>query len=377
MDIGILRETYVGETRAPLIPFAVGELVKHGNRVVVERGAGERSGFLDQAYVEMGARIAYSADEVISRSRAVLKVYPPSWEEYQRLEEGQVLLSFLQLSHATRRSVELLIGRRITAIGYEAIETADGDRPVLTAMSEIAGRLAVPIAAHHLQASQGGRGTLLEGIPGVPAGVVVVLGAGVVGTNAALRAAAIGAKVIVLDRDVSRLRTLEARARSAIVTATANPYDIRRSLPIADVLIGAVLIGGETTPQLLDEGLIATMKPRSVFIDVSIDQGGCSTTSRPTTILDQTYVTHGVIHYCVPNIPALVPRTATVALSNILLPYVTTLARLGPEAALRAHQALGRGFYTHDGVCMKPPIADSLGLPLEPRAKEREHEHAR
>jgi len=376
MDIGILKETYVGETRAPLIPFAVGELVKQGNRVVVERGAGERSGFLDQSYIDMGARIAYSADEVIARSRAVLKVYPPSWDEHQRLEEGQILLSFLQLSHATRPIVELLIRRRITAIGHEAIETSDGDRPVLTAMSEIAGRLAVPIAAHHLQASQGGRGTLLEGIPGVPPGVVVVLGAGVVGTNAALRAAAIGAKAIVLDRDVSRLRTLEARAGNAVVTATANPYDIRRALPIADVLIGAVLIGGETTPQLLDEGLIATMKPRSVFIDVSIDQGGCSTTSRPTTILDQTYVSHGVIHYCVPNIPALVPRTATVALSNILLPYVSALARFGPEAALRARCALGRGFYTHDGACMKAPIAASLGLPLGPRALELEHEHA-
>ena len=369
MDIGLLRETYVGETRAPLIPFAVGELVKQGNRVVVQRGTGGLSGFPDQAYVEMGAVIAYSADEVVARSQVVLKVYPPSWEEYERLEEGQTLLSFLQLSHASESCLELLLRRRITAIGYEAIETPDGERPVLTAMSEIAGRLAIPIAAHYLQANQGGKGTLLDGIPGVPPGIVVVLGAGTVGTNAALRALAIGAKVIVLDRDVSRLRALEARTGSAVVTATPSPYELRRMLPIADVLIGAVLMGGEATPQLLDEELIATMKPRSVFLDISIDQGGCSTTSRPTTILDQVYVTRGVVHYCVPNIPALVPRTATVALSNILLPYVTALARLGPEGA-RAHAALGRGYYTHDGTCLKPLLTPAIGLRHETRGHE-------
>jgi alanine dehydrogenase len=377
MDIGVLKETYVGETRAPLIPFAVGELVKAGNRVVIERGAGEPSSFSDQEYQEMGATIVYSADEVVARSQMVLKVYPPSWAEYQKLEEGQVLLSFLQLSHATRRCVDLLVDRRITAIGYEAIEMTDGDRPVLTAMGEIAGRLVIPIAAHYLQARQGGKGTLLEGIPGVPPGVVVVLGAGVVGTNAALRAAAAGAQVIVLDRDVARLRSLEASGGGRIVTATASPYNINRFVRIADVLIGAVLIGLEVTPHLLDEEMIGAMRPRSVFIDVSIDQGGCSTTSRPTTILDQVYVHRGVIHYCVPNIPALVPRTATVALSNILLPYVSALARLGPEAVLREHGALGRGFYTHDGTCLKPKIATSLGLPFGDPEREWEHEHVR
>ena len=211
MDIGVLKETVAGETRAPLIPFAAGELVKQGNRVVIERGAGVASGFEDPAYQEMGATIAYSADEVIARSRTVLKVCPPSWDECRKLEEGQVVLSFLHLPHTARRSLELLVRRRITAIGFEAIETADGDRPVLTAMSEIAGRLVIPIAAHYLQARQGGKGTLLEGIPGVPPGVVVVLGAGVVGTNAALRAASVGAQVMVLDRDIERLRTLERR----------------------------------------------------------------------------------------------------------------------------------------------------------------------
>lgn len=377
MDIGVLRETYVGETRAPLIPFAVSELVRAGNRVVIEREAGSRSGFGDAEYAAMGATIVYSADEVVSRSQMVLKVYPPSWEEYQKLDDGQMLLSFLQLSHATRPSVQLLIDRHITAIGYEAIETPEGERPVLTAMGEIAGRLVIPIASHYLQARQGGNGTLLEGIPGVPAGTVVVLGAGVVGTNAALRAAAAGAQVMVLDKDVSRLRALEARAGGRVVTAMASPFNIRRFVPIADVLIGAVLIGLETTPHVLNDELIAAMRPGSVFIDVSIDQGGCSTTSRPTTILDQVYVAHRVIHYGVPNIPALVPRTATVALSNILLPFVTTLARLGSLATLREDPTLANGFYTHAGTCLKPGIAASLGLPFGDGSREPEQPHAR
>jgi alanine dehydrogenase len=207
--------------------------------------------------------------------------------------------------------------------------------------------------------------------------VVVVLGAGVVGTNAALRAAVLGAQVMVLDRDVGRLRALEERAQGRIMTATASPYNINRFVPIADVLIGAVLIQMEATPHLLDEELIGRMRPRSVFLDISIDQGGCSTTSRPTTIMEQVYVRQGVIHYCVPNIPALTPRTSTVALSNILLPYVDALATLGPEEALRTHDTLGRGFYTHDGYCVKQKIAEALGLPLKPREGTWDHEHAR
>jgi alanine dehydrogenase len=376
MDIGILKETYVGETRVPLIPFAAGELIKQGNRVVIQRDAGAASGFADEAYREMGATIAYSAEEVIARSQLVLKVVPPSGEECSKLEEGQVLFSFLQLSHATRHELEIFLDRRITAIGFEAIEEPDGDRPVLTAMSEIAGKLSIPIAAHYLQAPLGGKGTLLAGIPGVPSGVVLVLGAGVVGTHAALTADSLGAKVIVLDRDVSRLRRLDERAEGRVVTATASPYNIHRFVPIADVLIGAVLIQLETTPHLLDEALIRKMRPRSVFLDIAIDQGGCSTTSRPTNIIDQVYVREGVIHFCVPNIPALVPRTATVALSNILLPYLEELTRLGPERTLHANPTLGRGFYTHGGRCVKKKIAAALGLPFADAESEWKHEYA-
>ena len=368
MDIGIVKETYVGETRVPLIPFAVGELIRQGNRVVIQSEAGAGSGFDDQSYRDMGATIAYSAEEAFSRSEIVLKVYPPSWEEYEKLEEGQILFSFLQLSHVTKNKLELLLERRVTAIGFEAIEESGGNKPVLTAMSEIAGRLIVPIAAHYLQARQGGRGILLGGVPGVAPATVVVLGAGVVGTNAALCASAMGAHVIVLDRDIGRLRSLTERSRNTIVTSAATPYNLQRFVPIADVLIGAVFIEMEATPHLLDDELIGRMRSRSVFLDVSIDQGGCSTTSRPTSILDPVYVREGVTHFCAPNIPALVPRTATVALSNMLLPYLEQITKAGPDAVLLDGSALARGFYTREGFCLQRKIAEPLSLPFREMA---------
>lgn len=369
MDIGIVRETYVGETRVPLIPFAVGELVRQGHRVVIQSEAGVASGFGDQAYRDMGATIVYSTDEAFSRSRVVLKVYPPSRDEYRRLEPGQILFSFLQISHATRESVELLLSRKVSAIGFEAIEESRGERPVLTAMSEIAGRLIVPIASHYLQARQGGRGIVLGGAPGVAPATVVVLGAGVVGTNAALAASALGAHIIVLDRDVARLRALTERNAFSIITSTASPYNLARFIPVADVLVGAVFLTMEATPHLLDRELVRRMRPGSVFIDVAIDQGGCSTTSRPTTILDPVYVDEGVIHFAVPNIPALVPRTATVALSNVLLPYLERIATVGAETVLSEGGPLARGFYTHDGVCLKRKIAEALSLPFRDLAR--------
>lgn len=377
MDIGILKETYSGETRVALMPFAVGELVRQGNRVVIQSDAGSGSGFDDQAYRDAGAAVVYSAEEVIGRSRMVLKVIPPSLEESRRLDEGKILFSFLQLSNAPRSLVEHLVHRRVTAIGFEAIEEENGDHPVLTAMSEIAGKLAIPIAAQYLQSRQAGRGILLDGIPGVPPGVVVILGAGVVGATAAVRAAAIGAQVIVLDKDVERLRRLLARVPAPITTAVATPYNVERFVPVADALVGAVLIPMESTPHVLDERLVRSMRPRSVFLDISIDQGGCSTTSRPTNILDPTYVLEGVTHFCVPNIPALVPRTATASLSNITLPYLLEISRLGPDRVLQEDPALARGVYTHDGFCLKRKIASVLDLPYRSAERERSYDVAR
>lgn len=377
MDIGILKETYSGETRVALVPFAVGELVRQGNPVVIQSDAGASSGFDDQAYRDAGATVVYSADEVIGRSRMVLKVIPPSLEECRQLDEGKILFSFLQLSNAPRSLVEHLVHRRVTAIGFEAVEEENGEHPVLTAMSEIAGKLAIPIASQYLQSRQGGRGILLDGIPGVPPGVVVILGAGVVGSTAAARAAAIGAQVIVLDRDVERLRRLLARVPAPVTTAVATPYNVERFVPVADALIGAVLIPMESTPHVLDDRLVRSMRPRSVFLDVSIDQGGCSTTSRPTNILDPTYVREGVVHFCVPNIPAFVPRTATASLSNIILPYLTEISRLGPDRVLLEDPALARGVYTHDGFCLKRKIASVLDLPYRSAERERSFDVAR
>jgi alanine dehydrogenase len=307
----------------------------------------------------------------------VLKVVAPSMEECRHFDEGKILFSFLQLSNAPRSVVEHLVHRRVTAIGFEAIEEENGDHPVLTVMSEIAGKLAIPIVKHYLQARQGGRGVLLDGIPGVPPGIVVILGAGVVGTTAAVRAAAIGAQVIVLDRHVERLRRLLEHGPASITTAVATPYNLEKFVAIADALIGAVLIPMETTPHLLDERLIRSMRPKSVFLDISIDQGGCSTTSRPTNILDPTYVREGVVHFCVPNIPALVPRTATAALSNILLPYLTEISKLGPDRVLVEDPALARGVYTHDGFCLKRKIASVLDLPYRSAERERSYDVAR
>src|SRR4030067_1160021 len=302
MEIGILKETYSGETRVPLIPFAVGELIRQGNRVVIQSEAGLASGFEDQAYREAGATVVYSAEEVISRSELILKVYPPSWEEYQRLEEEQILFSFLQLSHATKKNLELLIEKKVTAIGFEAIEDQAGNLIIL--------------------------------------------------------------QVMVLDKDVSRLRALEEKTQFRIASAVATPYNICRFVPIADVLIGAVFIQMESTPHILDEELIRKMRPHSVFMDISIDQGGCSTTSRPTTIIEPVYLKEGVIHFCVPNIPALVPRTATIALSNILLPFLEQMAEKGPQKILSSQKSFARGFYTYNGFCLKEKIADHLGLPF-------------
>jgi len=260
--------------------------------------------------------------------------------------------------------VELLIEKKVTAIGFEAIEDQAGNLIILTVMSEIAGKLAVPLAAHYLQARQGGKGILLGGIPGVPPSVVVVLGAGVVGSNAAILASQMGAQVMVLDKDVSRLRALEEKTQFRIASAVATPYNICRFVPIADVLIGAVFIQMESTPHILDEELIRKMRPHSVFMDISIDQGGCSTTSRPTTIIEPVYLKEGVIHFCVPNIPALVPRTATIALSNILLPFLEQMAEKGPQKILSSQKSFARGFYTYNGFCLKEKIADHLGLPF-------------
>jgi len=366
MNIGIPRESVdaqkILERRVALTPAGVKALVDSGHEVFVESMAGEYSGFSDAEYEKMGGRIVFSKEEVYKRAQMIVKVSRPSEAEYSYLCDGHLLFGFLHLAVAPKSFVEILLERKITAIGYEIIELPDGRLPILQAMSEIAGQMAIVIAARYLQNEDGGRGIVLGGIPGVPPATVVILGAGVVGQNAIRAALGLGAHVVVLDKDVDKLREVEKLFDKRVETAIANVYNIEKAVQFADVLIGAVLIHGALTPKLVTEEMVKKMKPGSVIIDVSIDQGGCIETSRPTTIVNPVFVKHGVIHYCVPNIASNVARTATYALTNVSLPYILEIANSGLEHVLRERPSFAKGVYTYLGYCTNQSIAEIFNL---------------
>ncbi len=366
MNIGITKESdsrqKILERRVALTPAGVKALVERGHEVYVESGAGEYSGFSDEEYEKMGAKIVFSREEVYKRAQMVVKVARPSEEDYAYLCDEHLLFGFLHLAVASRKFIEILLERRITAIGYEVIELPDGRLPILQAMSEIAGQLAIVIAARYLQNEDGGRGIVLGGIPGVPPATVVILGAGVVGQNAVRAALGLGAHVMVLDKDIDKLREVERLFNKRVETAIANVYNIEKAVQFADVLIGAVLIHGAPTPKLVTEEMVKKMKPRSVIIDVSIDQGGCVETSRPTTIANPVFVKHGVIHYCVPNMASNVARTATYALTNVSLPYILEIADRGLSQVVKEMPSFSRGIYTHAGYCTNENIAEIFSL---------------
>ena len=362
MDIGILKEDGVNERRVALSPAGVRSLVEAGNTVHIEKVAGAASLFKDEEYRDVGAFISYSAEEVINRSKVVLKVAPPSDLELSMFNEGQTILSFLHLAVSQRRIVELLLNKKVTAIGYELIENAKGDLAVLQVMSEIAGQLAVQVGAHYLQCKEGGRGLLLGSIPGVPPSSVVILGAGTVGRTSARVALGMGANVSVLDKELSRLRELEHLFQWKITTAITTSYNIARAVRFADLVVGAVLLKGEKAPHLVTEAMVKTMKVGSVIVDASIDQGGCVETSRPTTVEDPVFIRHGVIHYCVPNMTAAVARTATAGLTNALLPYLHEISEVGVLNALRGDAGLSRGVCAYDGNCTNEAVANAFNL---------------
>jgi len=366
MNIGIPRESAdaqkILERRVALTPAGVKALVDNGHEVFVESMAGEYSGFSDAEYEKMGAKIVFSKEEVYKRAQMIVKVSRPSEAEYSYLCDGHLLFGFLHLAVAPKSFVEILLERKITAIGYEIIELPDGRLPILQAMSEIAGQMAIVIAARYLQNEDGGRGIVLGGIPGVPPATVVILGAGVVGQNAIRAALGLGAHVVVLDKDVDKLREVEKLFNKRVETAIANVYNIEKAVQFADVLIGAVLIHGALTPKLVTEEMVKKMKPGSVIIDVSIDQGGCVETSRPTTIVNPVFVKYGVIHYCVPNIASNVARTATYALTNVSLPYILEIANSGLEHVLRERPSFAKGVYTYLGYCTNQSIAEIFNL---------------
>ena len=362
MNIGILKEDSVNEKRVALTPEGVRALVAVGQTVYVQQKAGSAALFSDEEYQQAGGVIVYSPEEVVNRSSIVLKVAPPTVDEVRLFDEGQLLVSFLHLGASQRKILDALLEQKVTGIAYELIESSRGDLAVLQVMSEIAGQLSMQIAGHFLQSHEGGRGILLGSVPGIAPASVVILGAGTMGRTAARVALGMGAAVTVLDRDLSRLRELEYLFQWKIVTGLANEYAVARAARHADALIGAVLVKGEKAPYLVTEKMVKEMKAGAVIVDASIDQGGCVETSRPTTLAEPVFVRHGVVHYCVPNIPSAVPRTASRGLTNALLPYVQTVAELGFVPALLNDIGFARGVCTYNGFCVQPAVSKAFGL---------------
>ncbi len=366
MRIGIPKETLFEEKRIALAPAGVDSLVRAGHTVYIESNAGSGSNFTDEDYIATGAKIVYSAEEAFKRAEMVVKVAPLSDEEAEMLQEGQIIVSFLQFSAGRKKVVDHLLKKKITAIGFEVIEHGSS-LPILQVMSEIAGQLSLQIGARYLESYvKEGRGILLGGITGVAPAAVVIIGAGVVGVSATRAALGRGAQVIVIDNDLDRLRNIDNMFQRRATTVMANPYTISRGVKFADILIGAVLIKGEKAPHVVSEEMVKQMKRGAVIMDVSIDQGGCVETSRVTTISDPVYTVHGVIHYCVPNMPAIVARTATYGLTNASIRYIMNIAENGLSNALIGDEGLSKGVCIHKGVCCNQAFAETFGLDYKP-----------
>jgi alanine dehydrogenase len=366
MNIGVPLERGATENRVALTPAGVRTLTQRGHALVVQSGAGLASRFDDEEYRAAGARVVYDREEVFGRSELLLKVARPDPGEARLVARGQTILAFHHLAAAPRGLVEALLDSGATLIGYEVIEDAGGDLPVLHAMSEIAGQLAVHIAAHNLETRRGGRGILLGGATGIPAAHVVILGAGVVGTWAARTALGNGAQVTLLDSRLAALRRAEEKLGTGVVTEMAHERTIDRASAYADALIGAVLVRGERSPHLVSRDMVRRMKPGAVIVDLSIDQGGCVETSRPTSLVDPIYVESEVTHYAVPNTTSAVARTASLALTYASLPPIRALADLGVEAALRDTPGLAAGVYAYRGELVSDSVARALGQAAQP-----------
>src|ERR1700726_4443221 len=365
MLIGVPREVKSHEYRVGLVPGSVRELVHHGHKVVVESGAGAAIGFDDKAYEAAGAGILARAADVFAVSEAIVKVKEPQPHEIALLREDQVLFTYLHLA-ADKAQTEGLMRSGAVAIAYETVTDGRGGLPLLAPMSEVAGRMAVQVGAHCLEKEQGGIGVLLGGVPGVPAAKVVILGGGVSGTNAARMAMGMEAYVTVIDRSLPRLYELDLQFGAQLHTLFSTMENIEREVTAADLVIGAVLIPGAAAPKLVSRALVRAMKPGAVMVDISIDQGGCFETSRPTTHAAQTYVEEGVVHYCVTNMPGAVARTSTVALNNATLPYVLAIADHGWQRALREDAHLRNGLNICRGRVPHPGVARALDLPFTP-----------
>lgn len=364
MIIGVPKEIKDNEYRVAMTPGGVQQLVELGHQVWVETHAGEGSSFTDEEYRAVGARIVPTSAEAWS-AQLVIKVKEPQPGEYAFMRPDLVLFTYLHLA-ADERLTREMIARGLTGIAYETVELPNGSLPILTPMSEVAGRMAVQVGAYYLEKMNGGRGKLLGGVPGVRPADVVIIGGGVVGTNAAQIALGMGANVVIIDANLDRLRYLEEVMGGRLNTLSSNPLNIAEAVRRADLLVGAVLIKGAKAPKLVTRQMISAMQPGSVVVDVAVDQGGCIETTHPTTHSNPTFLVDGVIHYCVANMPGAVPRTSTHALSNTTLPYIVKLANLGAEAAIQAHPALASGVNTYNGTVTYAAVAEAFDLEYTP-----------
>jgi len=360
MIIGVPKEVKDHETRVGLVPSGAIALREAGHQVIVEAGAGLGSSITDREYKEAGAGLLASARDVWAQADLIIKVKEPQPAEYDFLRPGLVLFTYLHLAPLPELTQRLL-DAQVSAVAYETIQEEDGSLPLLTPMSEVAGRLAVQIGAVYLEAPNGGRGVLLGGVPGVNPGNVLILGGGIVGINAAKMAVGMGARVVIIDRNLNRLRELDNIFSGTVVTLASNIWTVRETLRTADLVIGGVLIPGASAPRLVRRDMIPLMKRGAVVVDVSIDQGGCLETSHPTTHTDPIYFVDGVLHYCVSNMPAAVPHTSTFALTNATFPYLLELASHGLEEACRRHAGLRQGLNVYQGRLTCPGVAESQG----------------
>ena len=364
LKIGVPKEQGQFEHRVSLTPSGVTILTSNGHEVYIEQGAGLLSNFTDKDYSDAGAQIMYSAEELYKKSEMIVKVAPPNEEETNYLHRNQILLSALHLGHQRVSFFDHLISKQITGIGFEFIQEEDGTFPIVRMMHEITGSLSVQIAAHYLETKQGGQGILLGGISGIPPAVVLILGAGIIAEYAARTALGYGAQVFILDNDLTQLRHMENSLDRRVITAMANPQYITSAIKHADVVIGAVMDAGKRAPCWVTEEMVAQMKPHTVIVDTVIDQGGCIETSKITTIKKPTFSIYNVIHYCVPNIPSTVARTSTVALSNVIVPFILDIGDHGGiEQALWSNTSLRNGTYAYRKHITKKSLSELFDRP--------------
>lgn len=360
MIIGVPKEIKDHETRVGLVPSGVTALLENGHEVIVESGAGLGSSITDEEYLEAGAIVAAHASEVWQRAELIVKVKEPQSSECAYFRPGLGLFTYLHLAPLPELTASL-VDNRVNAVAYETIREKDGSLPLLTPMSEVAGRMGVQIGAQYLEGPNGGRGILLGGIPGVAPANVVIIGGGIVGHNAAKIAVGLGAHVTIIDKNLNRLRELDDIYNGQVVTLASNTYTVREALRLADLVIGAVLVPGASAPKVVRREMLASMKKGSVLVDVAIDQGGCFETSHPTTHTNPIFYVDGVLHYCVTNMPAAVPHTSTFGLTNATIPYLLQIANKGLEQACAGSKAIAEGVNTYNGHITYPAVAESQG----------------